>query len=164
VPYLRLQSLELGRELKRTLAIELTQTMVETRHLRGAERDLCTVHFAAFAPEDLAIGGKLVANGRAGDFQLEYRDHDLSRHDKEKLARRLTETVARVLELSGRDLARVNVLFQDYQRHDLAIGGTLLRDRWKRTVAGMLRRVGSLLPRRRPGGRRPLAPAPAPKN
>lgn len=160
MPYLRVHSLELPREVKRTLATELTQTIVETRHLRGAERDLCTVHFSAFAPDDLAIGGKLIANGRAPDYQLEYRDHDLSRNDKRKLARRITETMARVLDLQGGDLMRVNVMFMEYERQDLAIGGTFLHELWKHGVGSVFRRVTSIMRRVRKRRALPAVPAP----
>jgi phenylpyruvate tautomerase PptA (4-oxalocrotonate tautomerase family) len=156
MPYLRVCSLELPREVKRTLATELTETIVETRHLGVADRDSCTICFLAFAPDDLAIGGKLVANGRVPDVQLEYRDHDLAWKDKRKLARRLTATVARVLALEGDDLARVNVLFCDYNARDFAVAGALFRDGWKPDLGGVLRRMGRLV--RRPPRRRAAGP------
>src|SRR5205814_1401971 len=70
MPYLRVHSVGLPREIKRTLATELTQTVVETRHLRGIERDGCTVQFSAVSPDDLAIGGKLIANGRLPEYAV----------------------------------------------------------------------------------------------
>jgi phenylpyruvate tautomerase PptA (4-oxalocrotonate tautomerase family) len=163
MPYLRVHSLELPREIKRTLVTELTQTVVETRHLRGAERDFCTIHFTAFAPEDLAIGGKLIANGRVPDYQIEYRDHDLSRSDKKKLARRITETMGRVLDLQGADLMRVNVLFVEYDTNDFAVGGTMLHDMWKRGVGSVLGRVSRVMRRaRRRGAATASAATPTP--
>jgi phenylpyruvate tautomerase PptA (4-oxalocrotonate tautomerase family) len=160
--YLRIHSLDLPRDMKRMLATELTQTVVEARHLHGVERDLCTIHFATFAPEDLSIGGKLIANGRAPDFQVEYRDHDLTSSDKKKLAHRITDTMARVLGLAGGDVMRVSVLFVEYDTRDFSIGGTLLRHMWKRGVGRLLGRMTGVIRRRRrrPAPVRVRTPAP----
>ena len=149
MPQLRVQSMELPRETKRMLATELTQTVVEARHLRGLERDLTPVRFVRCAADDVAIGGKLVANGRAPDVEVEYRDHDLTGADKRKLARRITDTVGRVLGLGGDQLMRISVLFVEYETRDFAVGGTLLRHRWRGGVGRALRRVTTAIRRRR---------------
>jgi phenylpyruvate tautomerase PptA (4-oxalocrotonate tautomerase family) len=156
MPYLRVHSVGLPREIKRTLATELTQTVVETRRLRGIERDACTVEFTAVSPDDLAIGGKLIANGRLPEYAVEYRDHDLSRRDKRKLARRITETMGHVLALHGQDIMRVNVLFTEYHTADFAIGGTVQRERWRNPLRRVFRRVARVVRRKR---RLPPAPA-----
>jgi phenylpyruvate tautomerase PptA (4-oxalocrotonate tautomerase family) len=157
MPYLRVHSVGLPREIKRTLATELTQTVVEARHLRGIERDGCTIEFSAIAPDDLAIGGKLIANGRLPDYAVEYRDHDLSRRDKRKLARRITETMSHVLALRGEEIRRVNVLFTEYQSDDFAVGGTILRELWKSRLGRVLGRMARVVRRKR----RKRLPAPA---
>lgn len=125
MPYLRLYSLELPRELKRTMVTELTQAVVETRHLIGDERDGFAIQFMRFEPEDLAIGGKLIANGRRPDYHVEYSDHGLDSRDKKKLAKEITETVARVLDGNGAGGVRINVQFRDYLARDFAVGGAL---------------------------------------
>lgn len=144
MPYLRLYSLELPREVKRTMVTELTQAVVDTRHLVGEERDALTIHFVPFDPEDLAIGGKLVANGRRPDFHIEYSDHGLNARAKGKLAKEITLTMSRVLDPASTAGVRINVLFRDYVAHDLAVGGALAAPRRPgRTgrALGLLRRL-----------------------
>jgi phenylpyruvate tautomerase PptA (4-oxalocrotonate tautomerase family) len=161
MPYLRVHSVDMPREVKRTLATELTQTVVEARHLRGVERDTCTIRFDAFSPEDVSIGGKLISNGRLPDYQIVYRDHDLSRRDKQKLARRITETMARVLDLHGGDVMRVSVLFVEYDARDLSIGGTSLHDMWKRGVGTLFARVSRVVRRRKRAAAGTATPLPS---
>ena len=141
MPYLRLYSLELPRELKRTMVTELTQAVVETRRLVGDERDSFTIQFMRFEPEDLAIGGKLIANGRRPDYHVEYSDHGLDSRDKKKLAKEITETMARVLDGTGAGGVRINVLFRDYAPRDFAIGGALPDDHRPSRMRRVLRRL-----------------------
>jgi phenylpyruvate tautomerase PptA (4-oxalocrotonate tautomerase family) len=125
MPSLRVQTVELPREVKRTLATELTETIVEARHLSSAQRDACVVLFELRAGDDLAVGGKLVAHGGAPQVELTYRDHAIGAREKAKLARRLTETVARALAMDGPELQRITFVFSRLDDGDHAIGGVL---------------------------------------
>jgi phenylpyruvate tautomerase PptA (4-oxalocrotonate tautomerase family) len=170
MPSLRVQTVELPREVKRTLATELTETIVEARHLSSAERDACVVLFDVRAGDDLAVGGKLVAHGRAPQVELLYRDRALAARDKAKLARRLTETVARALEMDGPQLDRITFVFTRLDDADHAIGGVLrqrvaLLRAWRaarlRLTAVFRRRTPAAAQLPSPAAAAP-APAPAP--
>lgn len=152
MPRLCIRSLALPREVKRTLATELTETIVETRHLTGAERDGCVIEFRPFAADDLAIGGRLVSNGRPAEVELSYRDSALGAKEKTKLARRLSETVARVLEMEGPALRRISFVFEQLNDRDHAFGGVLQselgRSRSAKERPGLVGRLGRLVRRR----------------
>ena len=92
MPSLRVQTVELPREVKRTLATELTETIVEARHLSSAQRDACVVLFELRAGDDLAVGGKLVAHGGAPQVELTYRDHAIGAREKAKAYRPMYAT------------------------------------------------------------------------
>jgi phenylpyruvate tautomerase PptA (4-oxalocrotonate tautomerase family) len=176
MPSLRVQTVELPREVKRTLATELTETIVEARHLSSAERDACVVLFDLRAGDDLAVGGKLVAHGRAPQVELTYRDHALGTREKAKLARRLTETVARALAMDGPELQRITFVFSRLDDGDHAIGGVLRRRAARAARATLARawraarmRLKGMFRRQQPPGAQlppptasAAAPAPAP--
>jgi phenylpyruvate tautomerase PptA (4-oxalocrotonate tautomerase family) len=78
MPYLKLTSPDLLVEAKRALAGELTDAVLRALRLPDEHRQRGTVHFTPFRPEDQAIGGRLVADGREPDSHLAITDRGLT--------------------------------------------------------------------------------------
>jgi len=150
MPLLRFHSTELSLDQRRMVARELTDAMARARRLEGPERDWCTVHFMPFAPDEVAIGGTLIADGKVPEFWLELSDHGLGRRDKRRLVKALTGAVVRAFDLPPEERYRISIVFRDYDAGDLAIGGTFVNEMWKQAVEAFYRRVlrrpGPILP------------------
>jgi phenylpyruvate tautomerase PptA (4-oxalocrotonate tautomerase family) len=141
MPYLRVTSLPLSLEQKRDAVEVLTNTIAQALELSGDRRDWCTVQFTPFQPEDVAVGGRLVADGKQPALHLELSAHDLSRSSKRRLADALTRAMCDLFSLAGVERYRVHVLFRDYAARDLAVGGLFLDEMWRKGLAQLFRRL-----------------------
>jgi phenylpyruvate tautomerase PptA (4-oxalocrotonate tautomerase family) len=124
--YLRLSSIDLPLEQKREIARQLTNKVSEL--LPDEKKERCTVHFQAFRPEDCAIGGQLIIDGRAPHFHLEFSFPVLPKMKKRELVNELTPLLGRLLGLRPNELHRVSVIFSDYDPQDFAVGGKFLSE------------------------------------
>jgi phenylpyruvate tautomerase PptA (4-oxalocrotonate tautomerase family) len=117
---------DLPLELKREIARQLTNKVSEI--LPDQKKDWCTVHFQAFRPEDFAIGGELIIDGRPPHYHLEFSFATLPKNKKRELVNELTPLLGRLLGLRPNELYRINVIFSDYDPQDFAVGGKFLSE------------------------------------
>jgi phenylpyruvate tautomerase PptA (4-oxalocrotonate tautomerase family) len=123
MPYLRFFCPELPVETRRALARELTAGVVRALHLPPDAREETTVYFLPFHPEDVAVGGVLVADGADPTYHLEVIDRTISPDRRVALNRELTPLLAHLLGLGAEELDRINLIFHSYDAHDLSVGG-----------------------------------------
>jgi|HubBroStandDraft_6_1064221.scaffolds.fasta_scaffold409143_2 phenylpyruvate tautomerase PptA (4-oxalocrotonate tautomerase family) len=126
MPYLRIYTPELSVDLKRRIASELTEHIVSSLDLPEEYSHHTTIHFISFKPEDMAVAGKLVADGEQPHYQVEIYDRYLMPAKKETMAREVTALMGRLLELSKDQLPNIYVAFREYAGTELAIGGIFL--------------------------------------
>lgn len=126
MPYLHLTSIPLPLETKRALARDLTAATLRALGLPEAHRARTTVQFAPKAPEDIAIGGVLWADGGEPDYFLQLTDYGLTREKEEALVRELLPAMLGALGLGREDAFKVNIKFNHYDPNDFAIGGVFL--------------------------------------
>lgn len=124
MPTLRLYGPALHLPHKRALAEELTEVLLEA--LPDQRREWVRIHFVDALPEDVAIGGVLLADGQHPDCLVELASPALTQRRKQDLANALTLLLARVLGLRRHERQRIHVRFQTYRPEDLSIGGTFL--------------------------------------
>lgn len=128
MPYLKLSSVALPLETKRALAGELTQATLTALHRPASDAERTTVHFAAYAPEDVAIAGRLLADGQESDYTLEFSERNLTPQAKRQLVDALLPVLMQHLGLGANrgDAFKVNIIFRPYAAEDMAIGGRFL--------------------------------------
>lgn len=123
MPYIRLASLPLSDETKRRLADELTATVLDI--LPDQKPEWTTVHFTAYAPDDMAVAGRLVSDGAPPDMHIEISAPDaVDEKAWIALRNRLTDVLVEELGISE-TAARwhVNVKLNRFDPHSFAIGG-----------------------------------------
>lgn len=123
MPYLRLSTLALDDETKRRLIRDLTDT---TRAIMPDEPpERTTIHFTPYAPEDVAVGGVLVAEGTAPTIELEISADEVDDKTWVKLSRRLTDVLVDALAGDPQRSYQVNVKLNSFDRATYsAIGET----------------------------------------
>ena len=136
MPYLRIHCPERPPEEKRTIAIALTDAVVDLNfapHPRAPTKEeiraRTTVHFTCYRQEDFFIGGQTPSERGAPDISVEYSDWALHPRRQRRVAAALTPLLARLFNVGPEHLDDVNIRFHPYPPTDFAVGGTLLRDR-----------------------------------
>lgn len=127
MPYIRLYVPELSTARKRELAQTLTDAVVRVLQMPEEARDWLTTHFVTYSAEDLAVGGKLVADGCAPEFMIDYIDLDTNQRIKDDLAHEVTLAVASAFELEPGQLGRISFRFQGLSPDEIAMGGHFVR-------------------------------------
>ena len=127
MPYLRLFVPEIDTDKKREIANDLTDAVVKALNVPAEARDWTTIHFIAYKPEDLAVGGKLTVDGGAPEFYVDYIALDVNQSIKEDLAREITVSLARSFGLQPAHYGRVNFRFQAVSPDEIAMGGHFVR-------------------------------------
>ena len=147
MPYMRVHSPPLSAELKQRVAHELTERVVRLMSRPGTPgatpeelRSHCTVHITEWQPEDFAIGGVMLGGSQV-DYTLEFSDWGLGVRRQRRLARELTEVLAKLFSAQDR-LDQINIRFHPYPPKDFSVGGILLADRipW---IARIAKRLGN---------------------
>jgi phenylpyruvate tautomerase PptA (4-oxalocrotonate tautomerase family) len=141
MPYLVLYSAPIPLDQKRRLVTAFTDLVCDMLGLQGEDRSWCTIHFVPIAPENVAIGGKLVSDGTSPDYHFEFRSHDIGRKNKRRMAAVLTETLVRELGLRADERLKVNVLFRDYDPRDFAVGGSFLHHLFGQGLRKLVSRI-----------------------
>ena len=123
MPYIRLFVPEVSVDKKREIAKDVTDSVLGALKMPEESKDWTTIQFVTYKPEDLAVGGKLIADGSAQEFYVDYIDLDISQGLKEDLARAVTASVGRAFELQPSQYGRVNFRFQVVTPDEIAMGG-----------------------------------------
>jgi len=126
MPYLRLTSLPLDDTTKRHLADELTATVLDV--LTDEKPEWTTVHFTAFDPTDVAVAGRLVADGAMADTHLELSAPGVDEKRWFALRNRLTDVLVDALAIDDADRWHVNVKLNRYDAHSFAVAGNAADD------------------------------------
>ncbi|GAC1645909.1 MAG: hypothetical protein NVS9B15_03670 [Acidobacteriaceae bacterium] len=126
MPYLRLCSPALSIELKRKLAFQLTEAVLECFGLDEEVRHRTTIHFDSFEPQDMAVGGELVSDGSAPDYTLEITERELTEKQKRAALKSLLPVLMKNFGLRKEQSWKVNIRFNSYRPSDFAVGGTFL--------------------------------------
>ena len=66
--------------------------------LKDADGDWTTIHFVNYRPDDLAVGGKLIAAGQSAEYYIDYIDMDIKDTqilypEKEKMIVKITALI-----------------------------------------------------------------------
>lgn len=123
MPYLRFFSSELPIETRRMLARELTAGVARALHLPPGSDGDTFVYFVPFHPEDISVGGILVADGAPAFYHLEIIDRTISLDRRVALSRELTPLLARLLGLEPAEWNRIHLIFRSHDAHGVSIGG-----------------------------------------
>jgi len=126
MPYLRLTSLPLDDTTKRHLADELTATVLDV--LTDEKPEWTTVHFTPFDPTDVAVAGRLVADGAIADTHLELSAPGVDEKHWFALRNRLTDVLVDALAIDDADRWHVNVKLNRYDAHSFAVAGNAADD------------------------------------
>lgn len=128
MPYLRLYSPSLSIELKRKLAIELTEAALTGLDYDDEARQRTTIHFVAIEPDDIAVAGELISDGGSPDYTLELTERHLNHDKKHAVVKTLLPVLMRNFGLRKEQRWKVNIKFNSYQPEDFAVGGTFLNE------------------------------------
>ena len=128
MPYLRLYSPSLSIELKRKLAFQLTEALLNALGLDDTYRHRTMIHFAPFHPDDIAVGGELISDGGAPDYLLEITERSLSGAQKSAAVNALVPVLMKNFGLRKEQSWKVNIRFESYEPSDFAVGGNFLDD------------------------------------
>ena len=90
-------------------------------------KDWLTIQFVTYQPEDLAVGGRLIADGSPPEFYVDYIDMEMNQRLKEDLAREVTASIGRAFSLQRAQYGRVNFRFQGVTPDEIAMGGLFVR-------------------------------------
>lgn len=150
--HVRFQSFDLALDDKRALARSLTDCIAATLALSAEERDLCTVQFAPYRAEDVAVGGRLAHDGKWTEdgksplYQLEISHSGIGRRDRKRLGKLLTEELARYLGL-GTDAQRLKIRidFRELDPKEVAVGGMSLSSFLKNGMQLVIEKVQARL-------------------
>jgi phenylpyruvate tautomerase PptA (4-oxalocrotonate tautomerase family) len=145
MPYMKLSCPDVSSIKRQEIAATLTNAVVQLNATRSVSandlRERCTVHFTPYAPDGLAIGGRLMRDRPEPDVTMEYSDWSISMRRRRRLAAALTPLLAQFFGLSNQ-LDHVNIRFHPYRPSDFAVGGTLLSDliprigQWAKRMSG----------------------------
>jgi phenylpyruvate tautomerase PptA (4-oxalocrotonate tautomerase family) len=127
MPYIRLYVPELSADQKREVAKDLTDSVIGALRMPEEARDWLTIHFVTYAAEDLAVGGKLVADGGAPEFYVDYIDLDINQRIKDDLASAVSASIGRAFRLQPGQMGRINFRFQSVSPDEIAMGGHFVR-------------------------------------
>ena len=134
MPHLRLFSPALSIELKRKLALQLTEAALLGFGYSEDARQRTTVQFVGIEPDDVAIAGELVSDGGSPDYTLEITERHLTDEKKHAAVKELLPVLMSNFGLRKEQRWKVNIKFQGYQLEDFAVGGIFLDDFEKRNA------------------------------
>jgi len=127
MPYIRLFVPEVSVDKKREIAKDVTNSVLGALKMPEESKDWLTIQFVTYKPEDLAIGGLLVADGSTAEYYIDYIDLDVNERLKEDLARDVTASICRAFSLQPAHYGRVNFRFQCVTPDEIAMGGLFVR-------------------------------------
>lgn len=127
MPFIRVFVPQPTIEQKRAIAQKITDTVLDVLKMPDTSKDWTTIHFVGYEPEDLAVGGKLTADGAAPEYLIEYTDIAPSQGIKDQLAHRLTHSLGEALELGPNERLKINVTFLPTSADNVAVGGHTIR-------------------------------------
>jgi phenylpyruvate tautomerase PptA (4-oxalocrotonate tautomerase family) len=127
MPYIRLYVPEISIDKKREVAQSVTDTVVQTLQMPPEARDWLTIHFVTYGGDELAVGGRLIADGATPEYYVDYIDLDVNQRIKDDLAREVTATLGRAFALEPGQLGRINFRFQGVSPDEIAMGGHFVR-------------------------------------
>lgn len=134
MPYLRITCPELSIEQRITIATRLTAVINDLFYnprspmTREELRERTTIHFIAYAPHDLYIGGRTLAERGAVDLTVELSDGGMSVRQQRRIAQILTPNLAELFAVPRDQIDGINIRFHSYPPTDFAVGGQLLAD------------------------------------
>ena len=127
MPYIRLFVPEVSADKKREIATDMTDSILGALKMPEEAKDWLTIQFVTYKPEDLAVGGRLIADGSAPEFYVDYIDLEINQRLKEDLARVVTASIGRAFSLQPAQYGRVNFRFQGVTPDEIAMGGLFVR-------------------------------------
>lgn len=128
MPFLRLYSPSLSIELKRKLAVQLTEAAIRGLEYPEEVQQRTTIHFVAIEPDDVAVAGVLVSDGGTPDYTLEVTERHLTQAKKHAVVKELMPVLMKNFGLRQEQRWKVNIKFSSYALEDFAVGGTFLSE------------------------------------
>jgi phenylpyruvate tautomerase PptA (4-oxalocrotonate tautomerase family) len=125
---LRLYSPELSQQQRRIVARDLTNGVIRALHLPEQARAGITIHFMPYRLDDIAVGGEILSDLAEADHIVEISDRGLTWEKKDALNREMTPLLARLLGLELAQTSKINLIFRNYEPHDVAVGGRFFDD------------------------------------
>jgi phenylpyruvate tautomerase PptA (4-oxalocrotonate tautomerase family) len=133
MPSVRLHSPKLPLSKRKQIVDEFTQVLLDSLHLPPEAAEYCTIQFAPFKLDEMAIGGKLLSEIRSRkrgvDYTMEVRERNLDAEKRQALVTGLTNAFAKIMKISPERLSSINVLVQEYNpATDFAVGGKFVAE------------------------------------
>jgi phenylpyruvate tautomerase PptA (4-oxalocrotonate tautomerase family) len=126
MPFLRLYSPSLSLELKRKLALQLTEATLRGFGYSDEARQRTTIRFIACEPEDMAVGGELVSDAGGPDYTVEVTEHGITDVQRHLVVKELMAVLMQSFGLRKEQWWKINIKFDSFSPSDLAVGGTFL--------------------------------------
>lgn len=128
MPYLRLHSPEMTREKKRDVARALTDAVQKALHLPPQLRHETLVHFMPYDPENIAVGGDLIADKPEESVCRLLVVGILTAERRIALNRELTPLLACLFGILPEQARRIQIHFHRVEPHDYSVGGRFYED------------------------------------
>ena len=128
MPYLLILGPEFPFEQRKIMAVELTDAIMEALAYPEFCRDWITVHFVAYQPDQVSVGGRLLSEREERNYYCQYFDGELSTAKKQKMTDAIFPLLMEQLGLDGSQARQIKFLFQNYPYEDIVIGGLPLAE------------------------------------
>lgn len=128
MPYLLIMGPEFSLEQRKIMAAELTGALMEALEFSEDRRNWITVQFIAYAPDQIAEGGRLLSETEERSYYCQFLDFDLNMTKKKRLNAAIFPKLMELLGLDGSQTMQIKLLFQECSPQDVVIGGHFLAD------------------------------------